>query len=141
MSTQTPDLTSDQRASRGFPPALELAMLSLAAVVIGGITMASYAPKRPSLVVPVILLIVATLALATSVALLSTVQSFAWGTFRRFGRWALLAYVVSAGLIEFAFVRNDTRGAPLVVVTLMLILFALDVTVLIAGTVARHDRR
>lgn len=141
MNTQTSGHGSAQQTDRRFPPALELAMLSLAAVVIGGITMASYAPKRPPLVVPVILLVVAALALATAVALLNTVEGFAWGTFRRFGRWALLAYAVSAGLIEFAFVRNDTRGAPLVVVTLMLVLFALDVTVLIAGTVARHDRR
>jgi len=136
-----PTASASRASSEGrFPPAIELVTVSLAAVVIGGITMASYGPKRPSLGLPVALLVVAALALAAGCALLARVRDFAWGTFRRFGRWALLAYVVSAGLIEFAFVRNDTRGAPLVVVTLMLVVFALDVTVLIAGTVAKHDR-
>lgn len=137
MSTNT---ATPAETGRTFPPALELVMLSLAAVVIGGITMASYAPRRPALVLPVILLIIGALALVSGFALLTRVPDFAWSTFRRFGRWALLAYVVSAGLIEFAFVRNHTRGAPLVVVTLMLVVFALDVAMLIAGTVAKHDR-
>lgn len=137
MSAQTFHPTD---ARRSFPPALELVMLSLAAVVIGGITMASYAPRRPPLTLPAILLAVAAVALLVGVGLLRTVTGFAWRTFARVGRWGLLAYTVSAGLIEFAFVRNHTRGAPLVVVTLMLVVFALDVAVLIAGTVARHDR-
>lgn len=134
------ELTPD-RAGERFPPAIEVVMVSLAAVVIGGIVMASYAPKRPPLLLPTILLVIAAVALASGVLLLGQVRTYAWNTFRRYAKWALLAYVVSAGLIEFAFVRNHTRGAPLVVVTLMLVIFALDVTVLIAGTVARYDRR
>ena len=35
--------------------------------------------------------------------------------------------------------RNDTRGAPLAVVTGMLVVFALDVPFIIATTVARYD--
>jgi hypothetical protein len=42
-------------------------------------------------------------------------------------------------MIEFAFVRNHTRGAPLAVVTGMLVVFALDVPFLIATTVARYE--
>ena len=41
--------------------------------------------------------------------------------------------------IEFAFVRNHTRGAPLVVVTLMLVIFALDVPVLIMSGYSESD--
>ena len=62
-----------------------------------------------------------------------------WSTFVRVGRWALLAYIIAAGMIEFAFVRNHTRGAPLAVVTGMLVVFALDVPFIIATTVARYD--
>ena len=77
--------------------------------------------------------------LLVGVILVTRVAGFAWNTFVRVGRWALVAYVIAAGMIEFAFVRNHTRGAPLVVVTGMLVVFALDVPFIIATTVARYD--
>lgn len=49
--------------------------------------------------------------------------------------------IVAAGMIEFAFVRNHTRGAPLAVVTGMLVVFGLDVPFLIATTVAPYEDR
>lgn len=39
----------------------------------------------------------------------------------------------------FAFVRDHTRGAPLALVIVMLVIFALDVPVVIAFTVARYS--
>ena len=54
-------------------------------------------------------------------------------------RWALLAYVISAGMIGFAFVKDHVRGAPLAVVFVMLVIFALDVPLIIAFTVARYS--
>jgi hypothetical protein len=47
--------------------------------------------------------------------------------------------VIAAGLIEFAFVRNHTRGEPLAVVTAMLVLFAVTVPLIISFTVARYQ--
>ena len=75
----------------------------------------------------------------TSAVLLSRLQQFAWPRFFLAFRWALLAYVISAGMIGFAFVRDHTRGAPLALVVVMLVIFALDVPVVIAFTVARHS--
>ncbi len=66
-------------------------------------------------------------------------EGFAWGRFMEVGRWALLAYAIIAGLIEYVFLRNDTSGGPLIVLTLSLLVFALTVPVLIAFTVARYD--
>jgi hypothetical protein len=113
-------------------------MGSLAAVVVGGITMASYAPRKPPLGLASALLAVAAAGLVAGIVMLARHPGFSWTTFGRVGRWALLAYVVSAGMIEFAFARNHTRGAQLGVVTGMLVIFALDVPVLIATTVARY---
>ena len=73
----------------------------------------------------------AALALASGF-LLSRLEEFAWPRFFLAFRWALLAYVISAGMIGFAFVRDHTRGAPLVLVIVMLVIFALDVPVVIA---------
>ncbi|MBI5088412.1 MAG: hypothetical protein HZB15_05995 [Actinobacteria bacterium] len=114
-------------------------MLSLAAVVVGGIWLGTHATERPPLALPTVLLVVAAVLLAVGVVMIVRLPDFSWSTFVRVGRWALLAYVISAGMIEFAFVHNDTRGSPLAVATGLLVIFALDVPFLIATTVARYE--
>ncbi|HEY6468776.1 MAG TPA: hypothetical protein VI434_03335 [Candidatus Dormibacteraeota bacterium] len=122
-----------------FPPVAELATSSLAVVVIGGILMASSFPQSPDLALPLVLLAISAVLLSTALMLLVRWRQFAWATFRLVARWALLAYVVSAGMIEFSFVRNHASGAPLIVVSAMLVLFAIDVPLIIAVTVARYQ--
>jgi uncharacterized membrane protein YdjX (TVP38/TMEM64 family) len=74
--------------------------------------------------------------------LLIRIKDFAWSTFVLVFKWALLAYLITAGMIEFAFAHDHTRGTSLVIVTLMLVIFALSVPTTIAFTVARYaDRR
>lgn len=126
-------------AEQKFPKAVEVVVVSLAAVVVGGVWLGSHAPRRPPLALPTILLVVAGVLLLAGITMITRVVGFSWNTFVRVGRWALLAYVIAAGMIEFAFVRNHTRGAPLAVVTGMLVLFALDVPFIIATTVARYQ--
>ncbi len=125
-------------SERPFPPVAWLSTTALALVVVGGIVMASYAPRRPPLVIPTILLVASVVSLVSAWAALARFRPFAWGAFRRVFKWALLAYVVSAGMIEFAFVRDHTRGSALVVLTGMLIVFATSVPTTIAVTTARY---
>ncbi len=127
-----------QTTSRRFPPVAELAIVSLALVVIGGILMASYVPRRPPLGAPITITAVSAALLLLGSYLLSRLRQFAWGRFFLVFRWALLAYVISAAMIGFAFVRDHTRGVPLAVVATMLAIFALDVPLIIAFTVARY---
>ena len=87
---------------------------------------------------PVAELTTISLALA-SVFLLSRLRDFAWHRFFVVFRWALLAYIISAAMIGFAFVRDHTRGAPLALAALMLVIFAADVPLIIAFTVARYS--
>jgi hypothetical protein len=126
-------------ARRRFPPVAGLATVSLALVVIGGILMASYVPRRPPLGPPAAFAIGGAVLLLAGVVLLARLREFNWGRFFLVFRWALLAYVISAGMIGFAFVRDHTRGAPLALVAVMLVIFALDVPVIIAYTVARYS--
>ena len=128
-------MSTEQR----FPKAVETVTASLAAVVVGGVWLGSHAPRRPPLALPTVLLVAAAALLLAGIVMITRVAGFSWDTFVRVGRWALLAYIIAAGMIEFAFVRNHTRGAPLAVVTGMLVVFALDVPFLIATTVARYD--
>jgi hypothetical protein len=124
---------------RRYPPIAQLTVVSLALIVIGGILMASYVPRPPPLTAPAALTAVSAALALTSAVLLSRLEQFAWPRFFLAFRWALLAYVISAGVIGFAFVRDHTRGAPLALVVVMLVIFALDVPVVIAFTVARYS--
>ena len=122
-----------------YPPAAGLATVSLALVVVGGVFMAAYFPTRPPLTLPIALVAVSAALLGSAILLLVRWRGFAWAAFSLVLRWALVAYVISAGMIEFSFVRNHAAGGPLVVVSLMLVLFAVDVPVIIAVTVARYQ--
>ena len=128
--------------ARRFPPVAGLATGSLGLAVVGGILMASYAPRRPPLGGPAALAAGSAVLLLASLVLLARtarLRPFAWARFFLAFRWALLAYAISAGMIAFAFARDHTRGAPLALVTVLLVIYALDVPVIIAVTVARYS--
>lgn len=126
--------------NRSLPPVTEIGAASMIAIAAGVIYVAAYLPKHAPLGVAVALLGVAAALQVTNAILLFRLREFAWDRFFQVGGWALLAYAVIAGMIEYAFVFDKTRGAQLVVMTLMLALFMLNVPVLIAFTVARFQR-
>jgi hypothetical protein len=124
---------------RRLPPVTEIGAASMIAIAGGVIYLAAYLPKHAPLGWAVALLALAAALQVTNAVLLSRLRDFAWSTFFHVGKWALLAYAVIAGMIEFAFIFDHTRGAHLVVMTLMLALFMLNVPVLIGFTVARYQ--
>jgi hypothetical protein len=120
-----------------LPPVTPLAMVSLALIVIGGIYLSAHLPKHVPLGPAVALLAASVLLLVINLVLLARVDDFPWSRFFDVGKWALLAYTVIAGMIEYAFLRNHLRGGALVVLTLSLVVFAVHVPTLIGFTVAR----
>jgi hypothetical protein len=125
---------------RKLPPVTEVGAAAMVAVAVGVIYNAAYLPKHAQTGVAIAILAVAAgLELANGV-LLARIRDFAWPRFRQVAGWALAAYLVIAGMIEFAFVYDHTHGTQLVILTLMLVLFMLNVPVLIAFTVARYER-
>lgn len=120
-----------------LPPVTQLAMTSLALIVIGGIYLASHIPKHVPLAPAVALLAASALLFAVNVLLLYRVEGFPWGRFFAVAKWAMLAYAIIAGTIEYAFLRDELKGGPLVVLTLSLVVFAVHVPLLIGFTVAR----
>jgi hypothetical protein len=131
-AAQTPDQSR-------MPPVTEIGAGSMVLVASGVIYLAAYLPKRAPLWLAVVFLAGAALLLFTNVVLLSRLQEFAWRRFFEVSRWALAAYIVIAGMIEYAFVYDHTRGRVLVVMTLLLVTFTLNVPILIAFTVARFQ--
>ena len=126
-------------STRKYPPFTELGMLSLSLIVIGGIYLSSHIPQHVSLGPAVGLLVASVAVLTINLVLLSRVQDFAWPRFFQVAKWALLAYLFTAGMILYAFLRDHVSGGPLVVLTLSLLVYAIQVPTLIAFTVARWE--
>lgn len=137
MSIDTPPATSNS-VDRSYPPVAWLSTGALCLVIFGGIFLASYAPRVAPVSVTFPLLGFAGALLLSSIILLVKLKEFSRRTFANVFKWALLAYVITSGMIEFAFVRDHTRGASLLLVTLMLVVFAISVPITIAFTVARY---
>jgi hypothetical protein len=125
---------SEQR----LPPVTAIGMTSLALIVTGGIYLSAHIPNDVPLTIPIILLALSALLLAGNLVAIRRIDGFAWDSFVDVAKWALLAYVITAGIIEYAFVRNDLTGGPLVVLTLSLVVYAVHVPMLIGFTVARY---
>ncbi len=124
---------------RKLPPVTQLGMTSLALIVAAGIYLAAHIPNHVPLGPAIALLGASALLLVANLASLARVPGFPWQRFFEVARWALLAYLIIAGMIEYAFLRDHLSGGPLVVLTLSLVVFAVHVPVLIGFTVARYD--
>jgi drug/metabolite transporter (DMT)-like permease len=110
----------------------------MALIVIGGIYVAGHFPHTVPLLPAVVLLALSGVILAVNVVLLRRIRPFAWDRFFQVFKWTLLAYAVIAGMIGYAFITDGTRGSVLVVLVLMLVVFAADIPLLLAFSVARY---
>jgi hypothetical protein len=112
-------------------------MASLALIVAGGIYLSSRLPQHVPLA-PAIVLLILSVALGTwNLFSLTRVDGFAWPRFFQVAKWTGLAYLFIAAMIEYAFLQDHVSGGALVILTLSLLVFALEVPTLIAFTVAR----
>ena len=123
---------------RRLPPVAEIAVAAMALIIIGGITLASRLPRPAPLPLLVALLAAAAVLVLADVALLARLREFAWPVFFLVAKWSLLAYSVMYGILEFTFVYDHVAGSTLVVLTLMLVVIAVDVPMLFGFSVARY---
>ena len=121
-----------------LPPVTQIAVLSFAMIIASGIWIASHLPKHVPIAPSVVLITLSASLVVTNVVLLARVPGFEWDRFFGVAKWSFLAYAVIAGLIEYVFIHDGTRGAELVVLTLSLVIFAVHVPLLIGYTVARY---
>lgn len=125
-------------SERRLPPVTQVGMTSLALIVAGGIYLSSHLPDHVPLGPAIALLAASALLLIANFIALARARDFAWKRFFAVAKWALLAYAVTAGMIEYAFVRDHVDGGVLVVLTLSLVVYAVHVPTLIGFTVARY---
>lgn len=136
--TESESNAMDQ-SNRSLPPIAEMVIVSMALVITSGIYLASHLPRRASLAPVTGLLVGAGLALLGATIATSRLADFNWRVFFQVWRWASLAYLVIGGILEFVFVFDHTGGSMLVVFTLSLALFAIDIPLLLAFSVARYQ--
>lgn len=143
MTTDTPTVAAaapGRPFERRLPPVIPVAMVALALAVTGGVILSAGATTAPSLVPPTLLIATAVGLEVIAAVMVARVRPFAWGRFRQVLMWALVAYTIQGGMIVYSFVRNDVPGGPLTVLVLGLVVFATDVPLMIAYTVARYER-
>ena len=133
-----PNVQSVKRSK--VPPVTEVGVAALALVVIGGIYMSSYYPTRASLVLPTVMVVAALALMCWNFISIVRADSIPKFPLIKVGKWALLVYLVIAGMLEYVFVYDGTTGTPLVLLSLMLLVFAVDVPTIVAFTVARFYR-
>jgi hypothetical protein len=140
MVTVDPAKNGSTRSfERTLPPVSEMAIAAMILVIIGGIDIAARLPHQAPLLVPILTLVGAAALVTAMVVSLSRIGNFAWRTFFTVLKYAALAYIVIAGMLEFVFVLDDTRGTTLVILSLMLLIFAIDIPILFAFSVARYQ--
>jgi hypothetical protein len=124
--------------ARKLPPVAEIAVAAMALIIAGGITLASRLPRPAPLPLLTGLLIAAAVLVLADVVLLARLRDFAWPLFFQVAKWTMLAYAVMYGILEFTFIYDHVTGATLVVLTLMLVVFAVDIPLLFGFSVARY---
>lgn len=132
-------LAVSRTAEDSAPPVAPIAVGSLCLIVIGGIYLAAHIPGPVSLLPAYGLLVGAFLLMGVNVVLLRRLSHFAWPRFFQVGKWALLAYAISAGMLEYVFVLDKVPAAELLLLTLMLLVYAIDIPLILAFTVARYQ--
>jgi hypothetical protein len=125
---------SDQQ----LPPIAQLGAGTLGFSLIAAIVITAKIPSDPPLAIALPLLGLAGLSLLAAVVLLARIPGFAWDSFFLVAKWSLLGYIVIAGMIEFAFVHDNTPNTTLTAMSVMLALFAVDVPMLLGFSVARY---
>jgi hypothetical protein len=123
---------------RRLPPISEIAIAAMGLIIVGGITLASRLPNPAPLPLLIALLAAAAVLVLIDVVLLARLRDFAWPLFFQVAGWSLLAYSVMYGILEFTFVYDHVTGSTLVVMTLMLMVIAIDIPLLFGFSVARY---
>jgi hypothetical protein len=127
------------REDRPLPPIQPIAVATIALIVVGGIYTAAHLPRHVPEGPTIAVLVAAVILLAVNVVLLARIENFAWRIFRLVTAWVFAAYIVIAGMLEYVFVYDHTRGTQLVILTAMLAVFAVNIPLLLGFSVARYQ--
>jgi hypothetical protein len=126
-------------AERRLPRVIETGCAGLVLAIAGVVYLASAIPGSPSLAPAIGLLAAAAAVVAANALALARVRPFAWRIFWTVWRWTMLAYAVIAGMLVYTFVYDRIPGGQLSLLVATLVVFALDIPLMLAFSVARYQ--
>jgi hypothetical protein len=74
-----------------------------------------------------------------NVLVLSRIRAFAWWMFWKVWGWTMLAYAIIAGMLMFIFIYDRVPTGQLTLLVLTLAVFAVNIPVMLAFSVARFQ--
>lgn len=111
----------------------------ISCILAAGIILAHFPGPAP-LWGSVLWISIASLLTLVTILLILRRKRFARGVFFKVAKWVFLYILVISGVGEFVLVFDGTRGEPLVIITIMLVLFLINIPMLWGFSVARHER-
>jgi len=108
--------------------------------VVTVVYLAAYLPGKPNTIPAYLMLAASTLLVLTQLVLIGSLSNFSRSSFHTVAGWSLVAYAVIGGMIEYVFLRNDTGGEELALLTWGLVLFVVDVPLILGFSVARYQQ-
>jgi hypothetical protein len=126
-------------AQRRLPPIIEIGTAAMVLAIAGVIYTSSYIPGKPNLAPAVGLLAGSASIVLVNAVILSRIRNFAWGVFWKVGAWTLAAYAIIAGMLMFIFIYDRVPTGQLTLLVLTLAVFAVNIPVMLAFSVARFQ--
>lgn len=132
-------LVAEAVEERRLPSVVETGCAGLLLAIAGVIYLAAHVPGHPSLSPAIGLLAAAAAVVAGNAVSLARVRPFAWWMFWKVWRWTMLAYAVIAGMLVYTFVYDRIPSGQLSLLVATLVVFAVDIPVMLAFSVARYQ--
>jgi hypothetical protein len=126
---------------RKLPPIIEIGVVSMTLCIAGVIYLVSYAPRTPSLAPAIGLLIAAGVVVLANCWVLARTPNFNWPLFWKVGLWTLAGYAIIAGMLMFTFIYDQLPTGQLALLVCTLAVFAVDIPIMLAFSVARFQPR
>jgi hypothetical protein len=115
------------------------AMGSLVCAMLSAGIMAAYVPRPAPLGWSTGFLVASAVLLVAAVVGMLRRRNFAWSRFFSVAKYVVLMTVVISAMLEYVFVYDGMRGNPLVIMSVVLAITAIDVPILWGFAVARHE--
>ena len=129
----------EPHATRSLPPVITVGCAALVFAIAGVIYLSAQIPGHPSLIPAICLLAASAATVAGNVVALSRIPGFAWWMFWKVWPWAMLGYAIIAGMLMYIFIYDSIPARQLTLLLLTLAVFAVNIPVMLAFSVARFQ--
>ena len=125
--------------TKGSPVIASIVITIISCILAAG-TIIAYIPEPAPMWGAIMWVCIAAVLTIITVVLILKKRPFTRKLFFKVAKWVFLYILVLSGMGEYVIVFDGTRGEPLVVMTIILLLFLVNIPMLWGFSVARHER-